>query len=375
MTGSASTETVAAVQYQRRRLRHVRRWLVVALVCVAMLGLLGLTAVRRDAASLLQPESLLELLTWFGSVLVVVVALVGVYSVMVDFVFWEGWMHGLPDPRQLFASEREGSGQHRHYVVYLDGIHQSEESHPPRVSEFLDCLQASITDDTMLVKGIEAYTITNVGLRTTTFAGWFWQRLFALQEHHPNGLVRFICAFCVQANNVIKVGISSDRRYGPVMNYELALKIARRLDSIGFMPHQASRIVLVGYSGGGEMAIGIAEILQQLCRVRVQVITVCGVFSGNGALESVNDVAMVLGSRDPVAALGRIAYPGRLPLLPLSNWNCWQRHHSLQRYMIEGMSHNGSSGPFSTAFRSSVVEAICKELELSSLSPPLRIPR
>ena len=98
MTGSASTETVAAVQHQRRRLRHVRRWLVVALVCVAMLGLLGLTAVRRDAASLLQPESLLELLTWFGSVLVVVVALVGVYSVMVDFVFWEGWMHGLPDP-------------------------------------------------------------------------------------------------------------------------------------------------------------------------------------------------------------------------------------------------------------------------------------
>ena len=86
MTGSPSSETVSAVQHQRRRLRRVRRWLVVVLVCVAMLGLLGLTAVRRDAASLLQPQSLLELMIWFGSVLVVVVALVGVYSVMVDFV-------------------------------------------------------------------------------------------------------------------------------------------------------------------------------------------------------------------------------------------------------------------------------------------------
>jgi hypothetical protein len=105
------------------------------------------------------------------------------------------------------------------------------------------------------------------------------------------------------------------------------------------------------------------------------VITVCGVFSGNGALESVNDVAMVLGSRDPVAALGRIAYPGRLPLLPLSNWNRWQRHHSLQRYTIEGMSHNGSSGPFSTAYRGAVVEAICRELERSALIPPLTTPR
>ena len=100
--------------------------MVVVLVCVAMLGLLGLTAVRRDAASLLQPQSLLELMIWFGSVLVVVVALVGVYSVMVDFVFWEGWMNGLPDPSRLFASGSETSDRHQHYVDYLDGIHHSE---------------------------------------------------------------------------------------------------------------------------------------------------------------------------------------------------------------------------------------------------------
>ena len=264
MTASSSTSSAtvqsSAVQHQRRRLRHGRRWLVVALVCVAMLGLLGLTAVRRDASSLLAPESLLELLTWFGSVVVIVTALVGVYSVMVDFVFWEGWMHGLPDPSRLFAAEDGAQGGHRHYLVYLDGIHQSEESHPPRVSEFLGCLDDAIAADTLLVKGIEAYTITNAGLRSTTLGGWFWQRLFAFQEQHPNGLIRFICAFCVQANNVIKVGISSDRRYGPVMNYELALKIARRLESVGFQPSSAARIVLVGYSGGGEMAIGTAEI-------------------------------------------------------------------------------------------------------------------
>ena len=74
--------------------------------------------------------------------------------------------------------------------------------------------------------------------------------VFALQEHHPNGFVRFLCSFCVQANNVIKVGISSDRRYGPVMNYELALKIARRLEQLHFHPSRASRVILVGYSGG-----------------------------------------------------------------------------------------------------------------------------
>jgi hypothetical protein len=112
------------------------------------------------------------------------------------------------DPSRLFPEEISQASIHRHYLVYLDGIHQSEECHPPKVTEFLECLDGAIAEDTLLVKGIEAYTITNVGLRSTTFAGWFWQRLFSLQEHHPNGLVRLICAFSVQANNVIKVGIS-----------------------------------------------------------------------------------------------------------------------------------------------------------------------
>ena len=146
------------------------------------------------------------------------------------------------------------------------------------------------------------------------------------------------------------------------MNYELALKIARRLESLGFHPSKAVRLVLVGYSGGGEMAIGTAEILQQLCRVPVQVITVCGVFSRNGALEEINRVAMVVGGKDPVAALGQVAYPGRSPLLPLSNWNRWQRKRKLTRYEISGMNHCGHSGPFSDDFSSKVVDAICCEL-------------
>ena len=76
-------------------------------------------------------------------------------------------------------------------------------------------------------------------------------------------------------------------------------------------------------------------------------------------------VAMVVGAKDPVAAFGRIAYPGRSPLLPLSNWNRWLAHGRLHRYEIPAMNHNGNAGPFSTAFRGKVVEAICRELTLT----------
>ncbi len=362
------TRSNAVVQSHRHGIRLGARVLISVLVLLGIVLLIGFSVVRRDAASLLQSGSLLELLAWSGGVLVVVLALVGVYSVMVDFVFWEGWMQSFPDATGLFVDNEHKQSTHRHFLVYLDGIHQSEENHPPRVQGFLNCLESEIANDALLVKGIEAYTITNVGLRAASYSRWFWQWLFSLQEHHPNGFVRFLCSFCVQANNVIKVGISSDRRYGPVMNYELALKIARRLEQLHFHPSRASRVILVGYSGGAEMAIGTASILQKLCCSPVQVITVCGVFSGNAALESIKDVAMVVGSKDPVAAFGRLAYPGRLSLLPLTNWNRWQRSHSLHRYQIEGMSHNGSSGPFSEAFRQKVVAEICLELERSLVS-------
>lgn len=362
------TASNAVLRSHRHSIRLGARVLIGALVVVGILLLIGLGVVRKDATSLFQSRALMELLSLSAGVLVIVLALIGVYSVMVDFVFWEGWMQSFPDASGLFADNEKKQSSHRHFLVYLDGIHQSEESHPPRVQEFLSCLEEEIANDSLLVRGIEAYTITDVGLRSASYSRWFWQRLFALQEHHSNGFVKFICAFCIQANNIIKVGISSDRRYGPVMNYELALKIARRLEQMHFHPSHASRIVLVGYSGGAEMAIGTAEMLQKLCCIPVQVITVCGVFSGNAALQNINDVAMVVGSKDPVAAFGRIAYPGRLGLLPLTNWNRWQRNHNLHRYQIEGMSHNGSSGPFSVAFRQNVVKEICRELERSDIS-------
>ena len=198
-------------------------------------------------------------------------------------------------------------------------------------------------------------------------SSWFWRRVFALQEHHPNTLVRLLCGVLVQANNVIKVGISSDRRYGPILNYELALKIALRLADEGFRPGEGCELVLLGYSGGGEMAMGVADYLRRLSRAPVRIITVCGVFSANQVLEAVTSITTVVGSADPVAAFGRIAYPGRLPWLVLSNWNQALRLGQVRRRVVPGMTHNGARGPFAPGGREMVVAQVVAELE--SLAP------
>ena len=288
----------------------------------------------------------------------------GIYSVAGQYAFWNGWLGELPDPASMFAEQATSAAKPsaRCYVVYLDGIHQSTEQHPPRVAALLAELAAQLPAGTVLIEAIETYTISPAELAADAGSRWFWRRLFALQESHPNPLVSGICAALVQANNVIKVGISADRRYGPILNYELALKVAQRLVEGGLRQDSDQRIVLLGYSGGGEMAMGMADVLQVICRCPVQILTFCGVFSGNQRLSQVAGIAMVVGSRDPVAALGQLLFPGRSPLLPLSNWNKARLAGGVRRQVVAGMGHNGRSGPFSPRHRPAVVSLILRSL-------------
>ena len=356
-----------------RDLQLLQRFNLRVLVLVVLVGLginlIGFGHVLLALRSVLSQADLLLLLQLIGVMLLVLIPAAGIYSLITEFAFWEGWLQGLPQPDQLLASVETVPPRHRCFVVYLDGIHQLERDHPPRVSAFLELLEQRLEKDVLLVRGLETYTVMPVSLAEDAGSAWFWRRLFALQDQHPNALLRLLAAVLVQANNVIKVGISSDRRYGPIMNYELALKITLRLVEAGFQPDTDARIVLVGYSGGAEMAMGVADYLRRVTRSSVSIVSFCGVFSGNQVLDQVSGITTIVGSKDPVAAFGRIAYPGRSPLLPLSNWNKVLRSGSIQRSEIPGMNHNGNSGPFSERFRLSVITAILEAIRPPAVAP------
>lgn len=362
--------------------RKSGRWIAVIL----LLALLSVALILGHSSALLWAElswADFLLLLRMGSLLVVLlVAIAGIYSLVSQFAFWEGWLKGLPRPTEFFVQANNELAQSfdpsvegvpypfGRYLIYLDGIHQVERDHPPRITEFLDTLEAGLPADTCLVRGLETYTVMPGALIDDAGSAWFWQRVFALQEHHPSWLIQLLCSVLVQGNNVIKVGISSDRRYGPILNYELALKFSLRLDELGYGP--GHELVLLGYSGGGEMALGVADYLRRICHAPVRIITFCGVFSGNQVLDGVERIHMLVGTRDPVAGLGPLAYPGRSPLLPLSNWNKAKRQGLVEQIRIPGMSHNGSIGPFAPSYRLKVIQAIQAILDGSIAEPAER---
>ena len=338
------------------------RLLILVLAIGLGVNLVGIGHLLVAFRWMLSPADLQLLVQLGGLLLLVLIPAAGIYSLVSEFAFWEGWLQGLPTPASLFEPAVARATTHDCFLVYLDGIHQLERDHPPRVSDFLALLEQRLPANTLLVRGLETYTVMPVALAEDAGSAWFWRRLFALQEHYPNPLVQLIAAVLVQANNVIKVGISSDRRYGPILNYELALKISLRLAEAGFRPDRGCRIALAGYSGGAEMAMGVADYLRRITRAPVSIISFCGVFSGNQVLHQLAGITMIVGSQDPVAAFGRFAYPGRSPLLPLSNWNKSLAAGRIERCEIAGMNHNGSHGPFSDAFRLRVIKAILAAL-------------
>jgi len=280
-----------AGRLQQRRLRRTWRSMLMVLLVALLATLLTVSHGSAVFWAELSLADLWLLLRLGILVLVLLIAIAGIYSLVSQFAFWEGWLQGLPQPAEFFAQAGEqarvaaaaGTGDNpspcRRYVVYLDGIHQVERNHPPRITEFLDELEQALPGDTRLLRGLDGYTVMPGALVEEAGSTWFWRRVFALQEHHRHWLVQLVCAVLVQGNNVIKVGISSDRRYGPILNYELALKISLRLTEMGY--HPGIEVVLFGYSGGGEMALGVADYLRRLCRAPVRIVTCCGVYSGN----------------------------------------------------------------------------------------------
>ena len=82
-------------------------------------------------------------------------------------------------------------------------------------------------------------------------------------------------------------------------------------------------------------------------------------------LANVERITTVVGSRDPMEVIGRLAYPGRTPLLPLTLWNKAVQRGCVHRAVIPRMGHNGSHGPFADSHRDAVMDAVLAALPSS----------
>lgn len=204
------------------------------------------------------------------------------------------------------------------FVVYLSGVGVvSGDGLSEREREVLDAVRAALPDIRVLAD-VFPYSVENRNLlqRATR---WMWERLERLRRVRRESVAPRL----IHIRNTLQVLVSADPRYGPTFNAGLAQQVVRSLDRHGWVPGCGVPVTLIGFSGGAQMALGASTLLT-LLGMRVSVISIGGVFGDDPALEHIEHLWDIRGSRDRLRLLGPIAFTGRWPFMRGSAW-----HHAV----------------------------------------------
>lgn len=261
---------------------------------------------------------------------------------------WWAWSGDKPvDPQQLEeAAEAQAADlpEKDFYLVYLSGIGAiSGNSIPDEEYPFIHGLEERLIN-AKVISDVYPYSVTNNGLTGQRTFSRLWRWVEKLRLKNPNSVLSLI----VNLRNTFQLFVSADRRYGPVYNLGIANEILRGLLRHGYRPSTARPVVLLGWSGGGQIAIGSVTYLPALTG-DTYVISVGGMLSDDLGLDRVKYLWHLYGEKDKLQALGRVLFAGRWPLKPQSPWNRALRAGKIDMLPLGPFKHNGKGNYFDMA--------------------------
>ena len=278
-------------------------------------------------------------LIWLGLIGLIVS---GLLAPLEALGWWAGWYGDnlAPRPISVAAATNHQAPLTRRYVVYLDGIGQSTRDYQPSVANFLNRLAALLPKDMQLVKGLMSYSVLNRSLTEDRLLSPLWRWAEQLQLSNRAAWIGLL----VNIRNVLIVAVSADQRYGPIYNQGVAQQIYDSLIHLGYPATGGIPITLIGYSGGGQIAMGALPFLKRTLQTTVEVISLGGVISGNVRALEVEQLYHLVGERDTVERVGPILFPRRWPLSTLSYWNRAKRKGRISLISLGRVGHQVPGG-------------------------------
>src|SRR5699024_1791582 len=192
-------------------------------------------------------------ISWVFGILVLLLLLFVLLSPLESLRWWadkgehevkETFTRVPPDPAVTDATPA------RRFIVYLSGVGTiGGDQVSGREEAWLESLRAALPD-VHVVSDVFPYAVDNRGLlqRTTV---WLWSRL----DRWRRRSVRVV-PWLINLRNIAQVLVSADPRYGPTHNIGLAQEVWRSLQRHGYLPGSGTPVTLIGFSGGGQMALG-----------------------------------------------------------------------------------------------------------------------
>lgn len=227
------------------------------------------------------------------------------------------------------------------YIVFLSGVGDfSADQLTAGEAVFLEQL-VTAHPNCAAVKDVFPYSAANESLGGRRLLAPLWR--FA---DEADGWLE-LTAILIKIRNLWRFAISVDNRYGPLYNQGVATAIIDRMNAAyPISPRQPLKIVLIGTSGGAQVALGAATYLKEWLDVQLIMVSVGGVFAGDEGFNSVEHVYHLQGRRDWIEDLGPILFPSRWPWTVGSPFNQARQRDGYTAHTSGPHTHDGPEGYF-----------------------------
>lgn len=221
-----------------------------------------------------------------------------------------------------------------YYIVFLDGISKGTFRNLAIVDDFLASLQKALPD-AAIVSDVLPYSVFNMTVNDERRPmSRFWTMIERFKErNNPIG-------FLINIRNFLQALVSADWRYGLAYNAAMSKLILFGLLRHGYDLDDPAPIVLIGYSGGGQVAAGSGSLLRSALDVPVHVVSIAGVMAGNAGFLGIDSWHQIVSNRDPVEKLGFVFFPMRWPVMVFSPWNRAKQAGKVHIVRLDGARHD-----------------------------------
>lgn len=258
-----------------------------------------------------------------------------------SLVFKKNRSKRLPSERQ--ASSDTKSSTINCYIVFLPGVGDfSANQLTPEEEFFLDRL-VELHPNCVAVSDVFPYSAANESLGGRRLLAPLWRFAEEADGWLKNADV------LIKIRNLWRFAISVDERYGPIYNQGIASAIIDRMNATHPIPQNSSqplKIILIGTSGGAQVALSAAPYLNQWLDSEIVVVSVGGVFAGKEGFPVVEHTYHLQGRQDWIEDIGRIIFPSRWPWTVGSPFNQAQQQGNFTVQTIGPQAHDGSTGYF-----------------------------
>ena len=225
------------------------------------------------------------------------------------------------------------------FLVYLSGVGDISDEYQTTYEDALLAEIAAQVPGLVITSDVFAFSVENLSMTSQRQLGWFWAWVNK-ERLRKGGRLRALGQL-INLRNILQLTVSADARYGPVYNYSVAEIILQSLVRHGYVPGSGAPVTLLGYSGGGQIALATAEYVQATLQAPVQVISMGGLMNSSRSLETIVGLTHLYGTKDYAQRVADWVFPARWPIVKNSEWNRAVADGRLKRICLGPMGHTG----------------------------------